>query len=417
MSNMKPKILLCMLLFMPVTSGIIEGQQPGKSPPVRELTAAVPRVRFVSGKSALKIPFELFGNLILLQVRVNHSDSLRFILDTGADTSVIDEQRAKGLGLTPQGKIVASGAAGSAEATFTKGVSVSLPGVEVLDQTIYVLPLGSLSALGRKIDGVLGNDVLKEFVLEIDYSARTINLYEPRGYRYSGTGKIIPLTIDEGLLFVRASVTPQGRAPIEAKFEIDSGSTGAILLNTPFVESHKLLATVPKTVQTNSGGVGGTAKMLIGRVNKVRLGRFVIDHPITHFSQAREGDYASSKYDGLIGDRILSRFRVIVDYSRRRMMLEPTRHFAEPYEIDMSGMELVTDGNDLLIDDVDEHGSAAEAGVQEGDILVSINGRTAAEFTLDQIRAMLMQEGKEYSLSLKRAGKMLQIRLRLKRII
>src|SRR6266436_9529127 len=195
---MKPKILLIMLLFMPVTSGIIEGQQPAKSPPVRELTAAVPRVRFASGKSALKIPFELFGNLVLLQVRVNDSDSLRFILDTGADTSVIDEQRAKGLGLTPQGKIVASGAAGSAEATFTKGVSVSLPGVEVLDQTIYVLPLDSLSALVRKIDGVLGNDVLKEFVLEIDYSAGTINLYEPHGYRYSGAGKIIPLTIDDG---------------------------------------------------------------------------------------------------------------------------------------------------------------------------------------------------------------------------
>ncbi len=417
MSNMKPKILLSMLLFMPVTSGIIEGQQPAKRPPVRELTAAVPRVRFASGKSALKIPFELFGNLVLLQVRVNDSDSLRFILDTGADTSVIDEQRAKGLGLTPQGKIVASGAAGSAEATFTKGVSVSLPGVKVLDQTIYVLPLESLSALGRKIDGVLGNDVLKEFVLEIDYSAGTINLYEPRGYRYSGTGKIIPLTIDEGLLFVRASVTPQGRAPIEARFEIDSGSTGAILLNTPFVESHKLLATVPKTIQTNSGGVGGTAKMLIGRVNNVRLGRFVIDHPITHFSQAAKGDYASSKYDGLIGDRILSRFRVIVDYSRRRMILEPTRHFAEPYEIDMSGMELVTDGDDLLIDDVDEHSSAAEAGVRDGDILVSINGRPAVEFSLDQIRNMFVQDGKELSLTVKREGKLLPIRLKLKRII
>jgi len=406
-----------MLLFMPVTSGIIEGQQPAKSPPARELTAAVHRVRFVSGKSALKIPFEFFGNLMLLQVRVNDSVSLRFILDTGADTSVIDAQRAKALGLTPQGKIVTSGAAGSAEATFTKGVSVSLPGVKVLDQTIYVLPLDSLSALGRKIDGVLGNDVLKEFVLEIDYSAGTINLYEPHGYRYSGAGKIIPLTIDDVLLFVRASVTPQGRAPIEAKFEIDSGSTGAILLNTPFVESHKLLATVPKTIQTNSGGIGGTAKMLIGRVSNVRLGWFLIDHPITHFSQATEGDYASSKYDGLIGDRILSRFRVIVDYSRRRMILEPTPHFAEPYEIDMSGMELVTDGDDLLIDDVDEHSSAAEAGVRDGDILIAVNGRPAVEFSLDQIRNMFMHDGKEFSLTLKRDGKLMPIRLKLKRII
>jgi len=98
-------------------------------------------------------------------------------------------------------------------------------------------------------------------------------------------------------------------------------------------------------------------------------------------------------------------------------MLEPNSHFAEPYEIDMSGIELVADGDKLLIDDVDEDSSAAEAGVKGGDILLAINGRPAAEFTLDQIRTMFMQDGKEYLLSLKRDGKVLEIKLRLKRII
>jgi predicted aspartyl protease len=405
-----------MLLLIPATSGNTEGQQPGHNPSVRK-RGVVPKARFASGKRSLRIPFELVGNLILLQVRVNHSDFLRFILDTGADTSVIDAQLAKTLGLEPHGKMVATGAAGSAEATFTKGVSVSLSGVELRDQTIYVLPLESLSALGREIDGVLGNDVLKKFVFEIDYLARTINLYEPQSYRYSGSGQSIRLTMDDGLLFMRASITPQGLAPIEARCEIDSGSTGAILLNTPFVQRHNLLATVPKSIQTNSGGVGGTAKMLRGRVNNVRLGRFVIDHPITHFSQATQGDYASSKYDCLIGDQILRRFKAIFDYSRRQMILEPNSHFAEPYEIDMSGIELVVDGNDMLIDDVDESSSAADAGVKGGDILLAINGRPVAEFTLDQIRTMFMQDGKEYLLRLKRDGKVLQIKLKLKRII
>jgi len=402
--------------MIPATCGIIAGQQRASTRSVRK-PRVVPRVRFSSGNSALRIPFELFGSLILLQVRVKGSGPLRFILDTGADTSVIDAQRAKTLRLKPQGKIVATGAAGSAEATFTKGVSISLSGVELTGQTIYVLPLEFLSGLGRKIDGVLGNDVLKKFVVEIDYLTGTINLYEPQSYRYSGSGESIPLTMDDGLLFVRASVTPQGLAPIEAKFEIDSGSTGAVLLNTPFVQRHNLLATVPKTVETNSGGVGGTAKMHRGRVNNVRLGRFVIDHPITHFSQATQGDYASSKYDGLIGDQILRRFKTIFDYSRRQMILEPNSHFAEPYEIDMSGIELVADGDELLIDEVDVDSSAAEAGVKGGDILLAINGRPAAEFTLDQIRTMFMQDGKEYLLSLKREGKVLEIKLRLKRII
>jgi len=98
-----------MLLLIPVTSGIVEGQQSRRHPPVRKPTTVVPKVRFASGKSALKIPFELFGNLVLLQVRVNDSASLRFILDTGADRSAIDAQQTQTLRLKPQGKIVGSG--------------------------------------------------------------------------------------------------------------------------------------------------------------------------------------------------------------------------------------------------------------------------------------------------------------------
>jgi len=407
-----------MLLLIPGTSGIVAGHQRTRiDTPVHKSTRIIPKVSFASGTSALKIPFELFGNLVLLQVRVNDSDSLCFILDTGADTSVIDAQQAKSLRLKPQGKIVGTGGGGTAEATFTKVAVVSLHGVQLLDQTIYVLSLDSLSALGRKIDGVIGNDILKQFAVEIDYSAKIINLYEPQGYRYSGAGKINPLIMEESLPFVHASITPEGLAPIEAKFEIDSGSTGAILLNTPFVKNHRVLVSAKKTVPTNIRGVGDTAKILIGRIRSLRLGQFMIDHPITRFSQATQGDYASSKYDGLIGGEILRRFKVIFDYSRRQMILEPNLHFAESYEIDMSGIALVADGGDFLIDDVDEYSSAAEAGVQGGDILMSINGRPAAGFTLDQIRTMFMQDGKEYLLSLKREGEVLQIKLKLKRII
>src|SRR4051812_24998019 len=103
---------------------IVAGQHPGKDSPVVKPARAAQEVRFVSGGSSSKIPFELFGNLVLLQIRVNNSEPLRFILDSGAATSVIDAQRAKALGLKAQGKIVGSGGAGSAEATFTKGVSV-----------------------------------------------------------------------------------------------------------------------------------------------------------------------------------------------------------------------------------------------------------------------------------------------------
>ncbi len=60
---------------------------------------------------------------------------------------------------------------------------------------------------------------------------------------------------------------------------------------------------------------------------------------------------------------------------------------------------------------------AAEAGLQEEDELTAINGRPVTEFSLEQIRQMLKQEGKEYVLSLKRGTQTLQVKLKLRRLI
>lgn len=379
------------------------------------------QAQFISGKSALDISFELSSNLVLLQAKVNDSKPVWFIFDTGAESTVIDTELAKTLRLKSAGKIVGTGAAGTAQAVRFKAVSLHLPNVEISNLTIYGLPLDSFSSpLGKKISGVIGYDVIKELVVEIDYASRKINLYQPESYQYSGAGEIFPLTFEENMPFVQASVAFDGRAAINGKFEIDSGSTGAVLFNTPFVKKHLLLKSVSQTSETRIGGVGGTAQAFLGRVKSIALGRFKFENAVARFSQATRGDYQSAKYDGLIGGEILRRFKTIFDYSRKIMILEPNSQFSEPYEIDMSGMELLADGDDLsivLIDDVKPKSPAAEAGVRGGDIITAIDNRPIKEFTLEQIRQMFRQDGREYLLNLKRDGRVVQAKIKLRRLI
>lgn len=271
----------------------------------------------------------------------------------------------------------------------------------------------------KKIGDVIGYDIIKEFVVEIDYAARKINLYKPDSYQYSGAGEIFPLMFEENLPFVQASFAFEKRAPISGKFEIDSGSTGAVLFNMPFVKKHQLLKSVSRTSEIRIGVVGGTAQTFLGRVKSIALGRFTLENPIARFSQATRGDYASAKYDGLIGGEVFRRFKTIFDYSRQRMILEPNAQFSEPYEIDMSGMELLADGADfsiLLIDDVKPKTPAAEAGIQGDDIITAIDNRPVKEFTLEQIREMFRQDGREYLLKLKRDGREVQVKIKLRRL-
>lgn len=68
-------------------------------------------------------------------------------------------------------------------------------------------------------------------------------------------------------------------------------------------------------------GLGGYAKekSWIGTLEALQLGEFKVPAPTTEF---RLSD-PTTDADGFIGGAVLRRFKLIFDYSRRRMMLEP----------------------------------------------------------------------------------------------
>jgi PDZ domain-containing protein/aspartyl protease len=377
-----------------------------------------PRFRFTAGKSALKIPFDLSNNLIILQVRVNKSRPLNFIFDTGAGVSVIDPKTARALRLKEQGKLKLGATGGSVESGLIKGVSLGIPGVEVFDQTISTVSLESLTPLfGFRLDGIIGHDFIKNFVVEIDYPAGLINLREPQSYTYSGPGESVPITFMENTPFVRATVLVKGRDPIEGKFEVDTGGNGTLNVNTPFVNTHKLLEAVPNLMQSKLAGAGGASQAAKGRVAGVKVGSFVVEDPLVVFAQGTEGNESSIEFDGELGGAFFRRFKLILDYSRSRIILERYNGVLEVE--DASGMEVFAEGANLrtfVVNDVTPNSPASDAGLQEEDIIVSLNGRPAASFTLKQLRQMFTHDGTEYTLGIKRGEKLMRVKIKLRRM-
>jgi hypothetical protein len=413
LSNFSPLILILSL------SSQVDAQHSRRNKVVRSFPS-LPQIRLLTGKASLKIPFKSASNLILLQARVNDSAPFWFIVDTAATNTVIDTELAKTLGLKSLSRRIESGGAGTATALIFKNNSLRLPNIEVTNLTLYGLPINFLSApLGRTISGVIGNDVLKQLVVEVDYTSQVINLYQPEGFQYSGAGAVIPI-IFEGHPFVRAGITVDDGHVIEGKFGIDSGANNAIIFNTPFVDRNRLLQSVSKSKEMRAVGVGGSAVAFSSRLKSMTLGSLQLENIIAQFSRAQHGETASARYDGLIGGEILRRFKVTFDYRRRRMMLEPNADFAEPYEADMSGLDLLTEGGDfsvVVVNQVEKGSAAADAGMQDEDIITAIDGRPATDFTITEIRNMFMQDCKEYLISLMRRGKQLQTKLKLRRLI
>lgn len=370
-------------------------------------------LHFASGQSASRIPFERVGNFVYLRARVNDSEPLWFLFDTGATASYFDTERAKTLGL--------------GQDNFAKGVSLDFPGVKLLNQKFLPQRLGFWIYNGHAADGLLGYDFISRFVVEIDYVNNTISLHEPNSYKYSGSGEVIPLTLledDSGgkVPLVCVKIMQQGRAAIEGNFIADIAVRTAVSFNTPFVDTNKLLQFAQPTIQVplGAGAMVRESKQSIGRVPSIQFGRFTFKKPIAIFFQDKQGVVALSEFDGIIGNEILRRFKVIFDYSRSQMILEPNRYISDPEEYDMSGMLLIDEGADFRTFKVRrtiENSPATAAGLREGDVISGIDGKSTSNLTLERLRQMFKQKGRNYRLTIERDGQKIETKIRLRSLI
>ena len=242
------------------------------------------------------------------------------MLDTGYSLTMIHPEHAENLALKRVGHVTIVGIAGEEAAELFTGASIDLAGVTYTPRRVASLP-SEAARRGRRRDGILGNGFFNRFIVAVDPKAKTMTLHEPKEFQYSGPGEVIPLTFRKTTPIVEGSVqTPDGQA-VMARFEIDTGCAGGLCLGHDFVEANKL---EPDDGAARGGartGVGGAARTRDGHVPQLKLGGLTIDRPDASFFQ--EGSPVDAGLAGHVGLGVLRQFKIIFDYSRQRMILEP----------------------------------------------------------------------------------------------
>ncbi|MGL1885309.1 MAG: aspartyl protease family protein [Reichenbachiella sp.] len=384
--------------------------------------------QFPEGMKKVRMDFELHNNLIVIPVVINESIKLKFILDTGVQYPILTERffaDVLGLEYTRRILVQSPGTMDSLTALVCTDVKIALPGgiTSGFNQALLVLEKDYLRLrenMGEEIYGIIGYDIFSRFVVEIDYQDKHLTLYEPSAFSPKKQYTKIEMKTYNTKPYVKLNLTNQNHENLDLLFMIDTGASHTLLLNN--YEGKNILPAT--TISSVIGrGLGGQIHGNLGRVDIVSIGDFEFEQPILTFPL--EGHYGSpisrGSRNGTIGSGFLSRFDVVIDYFSESLYIRKNSNFNRPFEYDMSGITLMLDDQNyeqFIVNYVRVDSPADLAGVQQGDIISTINGYSYKDLKLGDANSILRhRDGKKIVVKIIRGELEFKTTFRLQRYI
>ena len=399
----------------------------------------------VGEKKSITIPFKLVNNLILLPIKLNGQE-LTFILDTGVSNSLLfniktnetiflkqtEKIRIKGLG-----KDVYFDALKSSNNLFRLKNIIS-PNFEI--SLILDKEFDFSARMGTDINGLIGTDFLRNFVVEINYKKKKLKISNPKYYNYKKCNKCeeFDLLFQNRKPYIDAIISSTDtNTGIPVKLLIDSGSGEALWL---FEDSNEKIK-IPKNSFPDFLGKGLSGNIFgeKGKLNSLELKRFKMENLLVSYPDSTSIFYINKriKRNGTLGSEILTRFCIILDYPNNKITLKKTSNFKKPFYYDKSGLEIIHNGkmliketnlittfrkqddndpilsyaykfkfkNSYVISLVKENSPALLAGLKVNDVILEINNKKVFEYSLQEIIQKLSSEnGKNIKFLIDRNG-------------
>ena len=329
------------------------------------------------------IPVHVISGLVYMQGEVNSSVPLNVVLDSGAAISIVNPPVAETLGLTATHSSAAAGIAEGSDQTLhfvddcelrwgSQAAQISLP-----HQQSAILPIDYVGMqIGMRTDAIFGSNLFLHYTIAMDYEKQHVTFISP-ALRAPSLGSPISIQILSNVPSIEASIEGEDGKEITALFLLDSGTSGAMILNRKFIDAHPGLIGPTHFVETSEvKAVGGVIRSKRVRIPKVNLGPFPLSGVVAAVPDSSAGVLSNASIAGFIGAGILQRFTVTWDYTGKRIFLSPNRAFGKPFETDASGLHLVAPGpqyQEVVVDSVLSGSPAAKAGLEPSDEILAIN--------------------------------------------
>ncbi|MEM9000914.1 MAG: aspartyl protease family protein [Bacteroidota bacterium] len=393
------------------------------------------------GQKSQKIRFEFLNNLIIVPLKINGAE-LSFVLDTGVSKPILfnlSDQDSLQINEVSEITIRGLGDGEPMKALSSKHNNFELGNATNFDQELYVVldkDINFSASLGVPVHGILGYDLFRDFIVELNYSSQILKLHDPDTYVYKGDKKseTLPMEIINRKAYVSGVVLTEESKDIPVRLLVDTGSSDALWL---FHDPDKGLD-IPKRHYEDYLGKGLSGDIFGKRtkVNGIKIGSFSLKDAKAAFPYKESFGLIKNLGDrnGSVGGEILKRFNIIFDYPNQKVTIKKNGNFKQPFQYNWAGIELQHSGvryiaeriadsqgivrrsddenfgnvqillqnrtrlslvPEIIVSSIRSGSPAEEAGLQEGDVILAVNGKRVHKYKLQEILKMLNDNDKE----------------------
>ena len=325
-----------------------------------------------------RFPFtQISGGIIIIKAQFdNFPDSLNFVLDTGSGGISLDSTTTRflNLSLAKSDKTI-RGIGGIKNVEFANDHILKLPGLQAAHLDFHINDYELLTSVyGIKIDGIIGYSFLRRYIIRLDYDSQVLEVFSPGTYKYPRGGYLLKPNFSTLPL---QSATINDERPINSRFIFDTGAGLSFLLSKDFVEDSAVFKKGKKFYPTQAEGLGGKRQMNITVGKEVKIGPYKFRKVPIHIF---EDDYNVTSYPllgGLIGNDILRRFNVVINYPEQSIHIKPNSHFNEAFDYSYTGLGIYLVDGEIRVIDIMPNSPGDKAGFLRDDIIFSVETNTS----------------------------------------
>lgn len=363
-----------------------------------------------------KFPFILTnrGIIIIKGQFGSFPDTLNFILDTGSGGISIDSATAQRFNLTPTtSEETLKGLAQKKTAQFIIDQKLLLPRLQINHLNFHVNDYSFLTeAHNVKIHGVIGYSFLKAYIVKLNYDQFMIEVWKPGSIAYPKEGYVLKTRPNK---LAAIDATLRDNRKIDSKFYFDTGADMCFMLPDKFIKDSSVLNNNKKIFTSGAEGLGGKKEMMLTTVEEVHIGPYSLKKVPTYIF---DDTYNVSNYPatgGIIGNELMARFNVIINYPNNEIHIAPNNTFNQPFNYSYVGCSLLVENGKTIIKDIVKDSPAHVAGLKDNDIIYGINNNFKND--IEEYKMLLSKTGAKLKVFLLRGNQVTSTIVEVKSIL